>query len=312
MLLEIAIPTFCRPHQLHQQLSALSLASGIDEVLVSVYNNDPSESLAGLTCLYPISIRVFDSSYNIGAELNMLKALSNAVGDYLWLLSDDDIIAADAVSVILANCRDSNWPIAKYHSPLSNRIHQAQYNIQDILLHLRKDRSYFSNFLFVSTLVVQPRLVKPYMHSLYQLSFSCAIGLCIPLVYLLALDSSSEAANIACVKHFPQQIINSVPPGGWSPIQVYPRILLSSLVLSALYPSGSISPLSLFTTMLQGIGLRSFLLNYRQHDSSTSLLMVCISLYSFAYIFIAPLFIALSYASRFRSFARSLFSRPVC
>ena len=105
MTLSICIPTFNRLSYLKELLPAvLSQADGIGggDVEVLVSNNCSTDGTAAyLESLSSPSLRFWTNETNIGGDRNFLKCISEAKGEYVWLVGDDDIIENSGVALIL-------------------------------------------------------------------------------------------------------------------------------------------------------------------------------------------------------------------
>lgn len=116
LFLTLAIPSFNRSTKL------LSLLRNIDGTLLNlgfkeqieiiVSNNGSSDSTASDLASYlkqrtrsVSSLRVFNQETNIGFDLNVKFLYENALGQYLWFLSDDDILYPDAIERIFTELK---------------------------------------------------------------------------------------------------------------------------------------------------------------------------------------------------------------
>jgi abequosyltransferase len=112
--LTIAIPTYNRAELLEKQLDWLTVAvRGHEqecEILVSDNaSNDHTESVIR-RYLEPLRdsglfVRHHRQSENVGAIRNIAHCIESARGEYVWTISDDDEIAANAVGSVLATLR---------------------------------------------------------------------------------------------------------------------------------------------------------------------------------------------------------------
>ena len=107
-LLSITIPTYNRPNQIIKQIKRL-LPQLNEYVQVTIYDN---------CSLHPVHLLFSDddkkkiyikrNKTNIGADANIAKCFEECETKWLWVLSDDDFVADDAInkviSQILNNC----------------------------------------------------------------------------------------------------------------------------------------------------------------------------------------------------------------
>ena len=106
MLLSICIPTFNRLPYLKEAIDALlpqieKTMPGQVEFLVS--DNCSTDGTADyLAAIQSNRLRFWTNEVNIGGDRNFLKCISEARGDYVWLVGDDDLVAHDGVERVLA------------------------------------------------------------------------------------------------------------------------------------------------------------------------------------------------------------------
>ena len=100
--LTIAIPTYNRCNLLRQTLnSVLSQVDSNIEILVSDNcSNDETHEMMKEYCKTH-NVRYYRNNENLGMDRNFLQCLKNAKGEYIHLLSDDDILLPGAVDKIL-------------------------------------------------------------------------------------------------------------------------------------------------------------------------------------------------------------------
>ncbi|MBP1625991.1 MAG: glycosyltransferase [Holophagaceae bacterium] len=106
--ISLCIPTCNRSRFLAQALqSAIREASahpaGTVEVLVSdnASTDDTPELLARFRTAWP-ELRTFRNEANLGFDLNYLKCVEEARGEFVWVLGDDDVFLPQSVSKVLS------------------------------------------------------------------------------------------------------------------------------------------------------------------------------------------------------------------
>jgi glycosyltransferase involved in cell wall biosynthesis len=129
-LLSICIPTYNRSEYLYSNL--LSIFSQIKnpeiiEVLVSD-NNSNDETISIVSKFLKYSNFIFlRQEENIGPAKNFLSVVSQAKGEYCWIIGDDDFILQGRIESIIAlisNNRNINFFYAKViEFPLDNYTH---------------------------------------------------------------------------------------------------------------------------------------------------------------------------------------------
>ena len=102
-ILTIAIPTYNRLEQLSQQMERIAQIQNEDvEILVS--DNGSSDGTTDFLVNLPLEIsnlRVFFNLTNMGFDFNIINLFKNATGDFVWFLSDDDLIDPTCVEDII-------------------------------------------------------------------------------------------------------------------------------------------------------------------------------------------------------------------
>jgi abequosyltransferase len=102
--LSICIPTFNRASHLRHLTQSILLQDREDlEIVISdnASTDETMEVVAELRFAHR-NIRYVRNESNIGADMNLLNAVSNARGEYCWLMGSDDIIEPGAVQAVLA------------------------------------------------------------------------------------------------------------------------------------------------------------------------------------------------------------------
>lgn len=105
LLLTIAIPTYNRAIYLTQQLSRLvPQVSGRTDVELLVCDNagtdDTGRVVESFRSAVP-SLRYVVQERNRGLDANIYTCYERAAGRYVWFVSDDDVVCADAVATVI-------------------------------------------------------------------------------------------------------------------------------------------------------------------------------------------------------------------
>jgi glycosyltransferase involved in cell wall biosynthesis len=105
-LLTFAIPTWNRADKLKACVSLIAaqvLAAGVPvDIFISDNGSDDATPavLQELAATYRF-VRSIRSPTNVGFDLNLITAIDNSEGKYVWLFSDDDFLAAGALEAVL-------------------------------------------------------------------------------------------------------------------------------------------------------------------------------------------------------------------
>lgn len=105
MKLSLCIPTYNRGSLLANCLNSIKIAanniSGDVEVCISDNGSDDAtrEMVSGVNIGLPLSYHRNDQ--NLGIPRNFLKVVEMAIGEYVWLFGDDDLLMPDSLSRLL-------------------------------------------------------------------------------------------------------------------------------------------------------------------------------------------------------------------
>lgn len=103
VLLSICIPTYNRAQFLAQAIESI-IADATDEIEIIISDNASTDNTADLVLAYKQEfsrITYFCWKENMGADLNFLKSVELATGNYCWILGSDDAIAPGSIRFIL-------------------------------------------------------------------------------------------------------------------------------------------------------------------------------------------------------------------
>ncbi|MFA4884264.1 MAG: glycosyltransferase family 2 protein [Desulfotomaculaceae bacterium] len=103
-LLSICIPTFNRALLLKEAVeSILAQAEAVNtadlEIVISdnASSDETAKVVADLSLSAKVPIQYFKNESNFGFDVNCLKVVERASGEYAWILGDDDLLAAGAL-----------------------------------------------------------------------------------------------------------------------------------------------------------------------------------------------------------------------
>lgn len=95
--LSIIIPTYNRAEYLKKCLSRV-LANNYENLEVLVCDNASEDNTSQIiNSFIDTRLKYFKNEKNIGPERNILKLLENATGDYIFFLTDDDLLNKNAI-----------------------------------------------------------------------------------------------------------------------------------------------------------------------------------------------------------------------
>jgi len=106
ILISFCIPTFNRSNTLVQTIKSISQSCGKNSAELVICDNastdNTKKTVENLKRKYKnLEIVYYQQKNNVGLDRNILKSVELASGKYCWLLSDDDFLRKDAVSLML-------------------------------------------------------------------------------------------------------------------------------------------------------------------------------------------------------------------
>lgn len=166
-ILTIGIPTYKRPKQIQRTVRAL-LPQLTDEVTLIVKDNcspEPVETL--FTEEEKKLFTIKRNKVNIGGDANIAGVLYDCETKWCWTLGDDDILAKDAVKIVLNHIK-SNPDVSffKFDSPYAKKTHGMMEVAQ--LCKLRKVYTVYSKLLFMSTSIYNMDKMKDSLFYYYK------------------------------------------------------------------------------------------------------------------------------------------------
>ena len=109
--LSICIPTYNRAEYLRECLRSVfasvspSLLQEVEIVVSDNASTDDTRVVVGEELQHGYHVLYHTNESNLGCEANLRTAAEIAVGEYLWLVGDDDKLAPDAVGAVLESLR---------------------------------------------------------------------------------------------------------------------------------------------------------------------------------------------------------------
>lgn len=171
ILLTIAIPTYNRAIYLLESLEHI-IHQVQDDIEILICDNastdNTPELVAGYLSRYP-QIRYIRNPSNLGPDANFLICLREGRGDYIHILSDDDILLDGSVQAIKDCISNNNKPLSFIH--LNVAYFEGKFEVpkrRDSLYKLEqdiffKDKNAFLEYIgiyatFVSSMVFNKRI----------------------------------------------------------------------------------------------------------------------------------------------------------
>lgn len=209
MKLTIAIPTYNRNQLLRENLELLipQLTGDCRLLILDNCSDVPvADTLADLWEKMPAGVEreVIRHPVNVGACANVLRAFELCTTEWLWVLSDDDFVASNAVSTILHRLSHSDGVIF-YHFPPPLRTRSDLHYCENLDELIRQMENY-GDVMWLSMGIYRAPVVRSYMRHGYRLPWNPHVA----LLFWALLEGRGKA--ILC----PERIITRVREGEWS------------------------------------------------------------------------------------------------
>lgn len=160
-ILTIAIPTYNRHDKLLKQLNVL-IKNISKSITIVVRDNcsEPSVCQYLMEHSFDIScIEIIENSVNIGADANIVRCFEECKTEWLWVLSDDDLIVENAIIEVLRLIE--MYPNSIYlNFSNSNKSNIVQIRSFDELLLQLKDSLLYVNSFWISSCLYNMKMLK--------------------------------------------------------------------------------------------------------------------------------------------------------
>lgn len=147
--LSICIPTYNRLSYLRETLDAILMQAPLDGVEITVSDNASDDGTAEAITDYQVrftNLKYYRWPRNVGPDLNFMKAVELASGEYCWLMSSDDKPVEGALHKMLSRITADKHEICVYYA---NRIEcntrMRPYGTTRWLENMKADRVYDFN-----------------------------------------------------------------------------------------------------------------------------------------------------------------------
>lgn len=183
--LSIFIPTYNRPEALRRTISCL-LAQDLSNVHeIVILDNASDYDVQGLADTFNSEkIKVVKNSYNIGMGINIVMPMLINTSKWLWILSDDDELAADAISLIMEHIDSVCGKIG-----VIKFARDGIFNKPSLVRSLKDYIDYYysenqirqDDVVFISTYIFNMDLLKQYVSKAFEYSYSL-LGFLVPML----------------------------------------------------------------------------------------------------------------------------------
>ena len=197
-LITIYIPTYNRRGKLIRTLQCLEKQTNQDFIVYirdnySEYSVDSVLDYIGSS--FREKVKIFQNERNYGADINIISVFRFPETKWVWLLSDDDYPAQDAVEIIMRNIDEQGEEVAAFNYVTWDFVKSPKKKIQTFS-KLENYLSYFKSLdmeeryllqldlVYMSNKVLNLEIMKKY----YTFGMNCketALGISIPIMKML-------------------------------------------------------------------------------------------------------------------------------
>ena len=167
MKLTIAIPTYNRLDSLKLQIKRLIDQDVTTKCNVVVINNNPTQKIDFI----PSNFRLIENKYNCGGSFNVINCFLYSESEYVWVLSDDDIIVPNAIDEIISDI-EKGYDCIKYDDHFSENRKNGTINKIDNSISYINSSENISSFIFLSGWVFSTKYLNKSFRELVNSSNS--------------------------------------------------------------------------------------------------------------------------------------------
>jgi glycosyltransferase involved in cell wall biosynthesis len=190
-LLSICIPTYNRPDKIESAIKSLMELEDINLAEIFILDNCSGikvEAIYENIDSKLSNIKIIRNSINIGGSVNLLRCIEYAQTDWIWLLGDDDIALKSSVKTILDDITTEislgkNAAMIKYSSELGYVKDSIYIDDYAFFFYFLTKNNFFSNFLFMSSTIINRRLFNKYYIEAFDCTSFSHIYPAFPLLY---------------------------------------------------------------------------------------------------------------------------------
>jgi len=212
--LDILIPTWDRPEQVNSRLDEIALQFGFNQ-RVHVQVNPGVYDASGIRLSHiQQALTVAQNQANVGFVANVLCGIAHLDADWIWILGDDDALAADCAGLIkLALSQASDSTIAIVHNQWDPREARHRRCLTTDQLF---SSTMFGDILFVSGTLWRRSYFLSHLELFVVQAFSCSSQ-----VALLIEGLDKQKGEVLV---FNQALIDFQPVHRWSRFQFVQRM----------------------------------------------------------------------------------------
>lgn len=176
-ILTIVIPTYNRPERIKEQLNSLipQLTDSVSLIIIDNHSTIPVSSLFEYHSYS--SINIIRNSINIGGAANIARCFEVCETEWLWTLSDDDIVEIDAVEKIINTIKNLNDVC---YVNFNNKQTYSSNDFSDVL----RNGGLYQDFYYMSVCIYNIKKLHMYMHHYYRALSTMQPGIYMIVKYL--------------------------------------------------------------------------------------------------------------------------------
>lgn len=177
--LSIIIPSYDRREQLAKTLSIIIPQALAHKVSILILDNASPSPVEQLVRDFPDAggiVKVVRNAFNVGANANICRCFESCETEWMWMLSDDDAPAADAVGNILEEIKgvDAQCCMINFRSDMiSVGKRDRIVDLADVSRHA-VSKPWINNLVFISSSVFRIAPARAHLRDGYHYAYSCA------------------------------------------------------------------------------------------------------------------------------------------
>jgi glycosyltransferase involved in cell wall biosynthesis len=229
MILTIAIPTYNRPTKVRNTLLRL-IPQLNDQVFLRILDNHSETDVKSfvqndIPAAVANKIEIIRHKVNIGGDSNFQRCFELCETPYIWMIGDDDMVAENAVELILKEIeffKDYDLIGINFNSNCCNK-----QRVTPVTINSTKELAYkldsFGNWLFISTSVYKTKEYLKYIYMAGWGAYSMASQV-VPAMMAISKNKVFVLSDKYIVTNIPVEDVNTK----WSDYQL--ALSLSSLL----------------------------------------------------------------------------------
>ena len=173
MKLTIVIPTYNRYEILLKNLNKL-LPQLTDEIELYILDNNSKQKINSAFFENYNNIHYLNNRYNVGGNENILRSFEYGIGEYIWVLGDDDQISDEAIEIILYDIsKNNNVTILNFYSSSESHVQRRENRSGFGFLEYLKSAENLGELLFISGLIFKREFAAINISWAHHYQMSC-------------------------------------------------------------------------------------------------------------------------------------------